>query len=148
MRFYSKTQYVLIIVGSIAVFFIKFDINPDNQVGLFYQSEFASVPEGTLIRAEGDERVYYAEKGQKRWIDSTQTFMAQGFHTEDINTLTFGEISQYPDGEPITALTPLVLPREQKILPDLVPLAPYSLQLSTVSGRKVIRFTGSFWNKG
>ncbi len=118
------------------------------QEALFYQSDFVSVPEGTLIRAEGDERVYYAEDGHKRWIDSARTFEAQGFRHEDVHVLTLAEIARYPDGEPITVLTRLVLPGEEKVLPDLAPLAPYDLRLATVNGRRVIRFTGSFWNKG
>jgi hypothetical protein len=115
---------------------------------LFYQSEFVSVPDGTLIRAQGDERVYYAHDGRKRWIDSARTFEAQGFRPEDVRTLTSAELTRYPEGEPITILTRLVLSSEQKVLPDLAPLAPYDLRFSTVAGRTVIRFTGSFWNKG
>ncbi len=115
---------------------------------LFYQSESVSVPDGTLIRVDGDERVYYAAAGVKRWVDSERTFQAHGFRAEDIRTLTPEEMAQYPEGEPITVLTRLVLPGEASVLPDLAPLAPYSLHLATVNGRRVIRFTGSFWNKG
>ncbi len=122
--------------------------HPAENQALFYQSEFTSVPEGTLIRAQGDERVYYARDGRKRWIDSARTFAAQGFRAEDIRTLTAAELAQYPEGEPIGILTQLVLPGEEKVLPDLAPLAPYDLRFSTVAGRAVIRFTGSFWNKG
>ncbi len=128
-------------------FFVPHDSLSEN-LALFYQSDFVSVPEGTLIRAEGDDRVYYAENGHKRWIDSAETFAAQGFQPQDIRTLTAAEVTRYPDGEPITATTRLVLPREQKVLPDLAPLAPYDIRFATVNGRIALRFTGSFWNKG
>lgn len=130
-----------------AAWFLVPHAQPEREA-LFYQSEFISVPEGTLIRAEGDARVYYAAEGMKRWIDSARTFELQGFRSEEVRTLTAAEFARYPEGEPITAATRLVLPREQKVLPDLAPLAPYQLRLSSVAGRTVIRFTGSFWNKG
>lgn len=139
---------ILVLIAGMAGLFLTLREKPHDGTALFYQSDFASVPEGTLIRAERDERVYYAAEGQKRWIDSAQTFAAQGFRTEDIRILTSGELARYQDGEPITPLTRLILPSEQKVLPDLVPLAPYELRLATVGGRTVIRFTGSFWNKG
>ncbi len=149
--FTSRTALfgVVAILAVVAVRLILLEYSGrTHEQALFYQSDFVSVPEGTLIRAEGDERVYYAEKGHKRWIDSAQTFTMQGFQAESVRVLTADEISRYPEGDPITALTRLVLPQEQKILPDLAPLAPYQLRLSTVGGRTVIRFTGSFWNKG
>jgi hypothetical protein len=120
----------------------------EQEKALFYQSDFVSVPDGSLIRAEGDDRVYYAADGHKRWIDSAATFAAQGFRAEDIIQLSREAMVRYPDGEPITGLSKVILSREQKVLPDLAPLAPYQLRLSTVNGRTVIRFTGSFWNKG
>lgn len=148
MKAYQLIGIILAFALSVAGLLIFFPGNQPGEKALFYQSDFVSVPEGTLIRAEGDERVYYAIDGHKRWIDSAQTFLAQGFRQEEVQALTEKELARYPEGEPITMLTRLVLPREQKILPDLAPLAPYELHLSTVSGRTVIKFTGSFWNKG
>lgn len=139
---------VLVLVTGLLGWFLILQGKQSQQQALFYQSDVISVPEGTLIRAQGDERVYYAQDGHRRWIDSFQTFQAQGFKPENIRTVTTGELQRYPEGEPITTLTRLVMPAEEKMLPDLAPLAPYQLHLASVGGRTVIKFTGSFWNKG
>jgi hypothetical protein len=140
--------YLLSATAITAAWYLVPDARTDRETALFYESDFQSVPDGTLIRAEGDEEVYFAIDGRKRWIDSLSTLTAHGFRSEDVRVISRTELNRYPDGEPITAQTRLVLPREEKVLPDLAPLAPYDLRLSTVAGRTVIRFTGSFWNKG
>lgn len=146
MKYHPLIGAIIIVIIGVSAWFIV--AHEKSQEALFYQSDFVSVPEGTLIRAEGDDRVYYAVDGHKRWIDSAETFVAQGFRSEAIHTLTIGELARYPDGEPITTRTRLILSREEKVLPDLAALAPYDLRLAMVGGRTVIRFTGSFWNKG
>jgi len=87
-------------------------------------------------------------EGRKRWIDSLGTFRIHGFRFEDIRRLPNADVARYPDGEPVTARSHIVLPGERDVLPDIAPLAPSGLRLSTVNGRAVLRFTGSFWNKG
>jgi hypothetical protein len=123
---------------------------PDShQLALFGQEAFTPLPEGTLIRSEADERVYYVDgDGAKRWITSPEAFSAQGFHAESILTVPVSQIEQYPDGLPVEAHSLLTLPSERGSLPDIAPLAPYQLRLGSVNGRTVIRFTGSFWNQG
>lgn len=148
MKSFPVIGSIVVLIIAIAGWYLVPRSTPRTDEALFYQSDFVSVPEGTLIRAAGDERVYYAIDGHKRWIDSAQTFTSQGFRAEEVQTVSASDLTRYPDGEPITIQSRIILPREQKVLPDLAPLAPYELRYSTVGGRTVIRFTGSFWNKG
>lgn len=115
---------------------------------LIHHADFRPFADGTLLRAEGTEHVFYIEDGMKRWIDSAETFRAQDLSFERVMTVPASHLRQYPDGDPVTARTPLVLPDERRVMPDIAPLAPYDLRLGTESGRTVIRFTGSFWNGG
>lgn len=124
----------------------------------YYPSQISSIiidveptpflPDGTLVRTESDERVYYIEHSKKRWIESKEAFRLQGFRSEDIRTLPADETSRYADGEFITAQSYIVLPQELDNLPDLVPLPIKNLVLKKLNGRTILKFTASFWNQG
>lgn len=124
----------------------------------FYRSQISStvvdtehiplLPEGTLIKTQGDERVYYIENGKKRWIESKESFRLQGFRSEDIHTFSADETGRYPEGEPVTAQSYVVLPQELGTLPDLAPLPIKDLRLIKFNGRTILKFTASFWNQG
>ena len=50
----------------------------------------------TLIRYEGDSKVYVVESGQKRWIQTAEDFAKLGYKWSDVKTVLAGET--YPDG--------------------------------------------------
>ena len=106
------------------------------------------MPDGTLIKTENDEQVYYIENGKKRWIESKEVSRVQGFKSDDILTLSALDLNNYPDGEPITAQSYIVLPKELNTLPDLAPLPIKNLLLKKLNGRTILKFTASFWNQG
>jgi lysyl oxidase len=149
----TRTTYIffsgiVVIVGVLVARLIVPTAVPTQNLALFGQDPFIPVADGTLIRAEDDDRVYYIEGGAKRWIDSAAAFQGQGFRAKDIQTRPADEVVRYPDGEAITIQSLVVLPRERGFLPDIAPLAPSDIHFSSVNGRTVIRFTGSFWNRG
>lgn len=111
------------------------------------QENVSNLPSGTLVRSN-DPRVYYIENGLKRWIDSPESFRTQGFHESQIITVSEQDLSKYPNGEPVTIFSIVILPSEVDILPDLSPFGAQNIQLSTKDGRKIIRFTATFWNQG
>lgn len=106
------------------------------------------VPDGTLIKKQNEEQVYYIENGKKRWIESKRIFHIQGFKQEDITTIPDYNLGLYPDGEILTEQSHIVLPNEAEVLPDLVSLAFRDLRLGKKSGRTILRFSALFWNQG
>lgn len=104
--------------------------------------------DGTLITARDNERVYYIEKGKKRWIESRRIFNIQGFKQENITTIPSYNLESYPDGEIIIEQSHIVLPSETEVLPDLVSLAFRDLRLGKKNGRTILRFSALFWNQG
>jgi glucose/arabinose dehydrogenase len=103
---------------------------------------------GTLIRVDGDPKIYFVENGAKRWIDSWETFVAQGLRAEPVTTLSQNVFSSLPDGEPVRASSKILLAGEADVLPDVSPLAMKDLRFTTSNGRKVIKFSSLFWNQG
>jgi len=106
------------------------------------------LPDGWLVRAEDDTRVYFLDQGMKRWVNSPETLHAQGMDQEAIHPVSASELASVPEGERLTAESVVILPADEGVLPDLSPLPPRDLRIATVDGRKVIRFTAKFWNQG
>ena len=104
--------------------------------------------DGTLIKAENDEQVYYIENGKKRWVESKEVSRIQGFKSDDILTLSVSDINNHKDGESITTQSYIILPKELNTLPDLAPLPIKNLLLKKLNGRTILKFTASFWNQG
>ncbi|MDP3792725.1 MAG: lysyl oxidase family protein [bacterium] len=106
------------------------------------------LPDGTLIKPENSEQVYYIEKSKKRWIDSKLAFHVQGLKQENIITIPDYNLRSYPDGEILTKQSHIILPNEAEVLPDLVSLAFRDLHLAKKNGRTILRFSALFWNQG
>lgn len=104
--------------------------------------------DGTLVQAQGDNRVYYIQGTQKRWVSSEQAFLGQGFRWADIATVEPGRLASVPDGAEITASPYLGLTMDRSLLPDLAPVAPYDIRYAVESGETRLRFTATFWNRG
>lgn len=64
---------------------------------------FAAVyPDGTLLRTEGDSRVFYIQNAQKRWVVSPEAFNVNGFNWSQIRPVSKMELDSYQTGEDIT----------------------------------------------
>src|SRR3989344_190019 len=105
-------------------------------------------PTADLVRAIGDTRVYYLEEGKKRWVESFESFQAQGFSWDAVRTIAPEELMSLPEGDKITSASPVILAGEETRLPDLVPLSAEEIQYDTLNGRKILRFTSVFLNQG
>src|SRR3989344_4476610 len=66
-------------------------------------------PTADLVRAIGDTRVYYLEEGKKRWVESFESFQAQGFSWDAIRVVTPEELTGLPEGDKITPASPVIL---------------------------------------
>lgn len=63
--------------------------------------ELDAYPNSTLIRAQGDMKVYYLENGVKRWIKTPQAFNKYHFNWSMIAPVNQTELMAYPNGTPI-----------------------------------------------
>ncbi|MEO5927362.1 MAG: PQQ-dependent sugar dehydrogenase [Patescibacteria group bacterium] len=104
--------------------------------------------EGTLVHSLQDPKVYFIQGGQKRWVTTEAAFSAQGFRWSDVNTVDQHQLDEQPEGEAISSTSPLGLPIDHSLLPDLAPVAPYDLRYAVEDGRTRLRFTATFWNRG
>ncbi|MDP2586180.1 MAG: lysyl oxidase family protein [Candidatus Komeilibacteria bacterium] len=111
-------------------------------------SNNAVIGQGSLVRQEDQEKVYLIHDGSKRWIVSAEAFTRQGFNWDKIVIAGSAELKQFPEGEPITKTSKIILPAQLGILPDLAPFAVQDLSLATINNRKVLRFSSIFWNQG
>jgi len=53
----------------------------------------------SLVKADGDYKVYKLENGKKKWIKTAEVFNRLGFRWDEIAPVNILEISEYPDGE-------------------------------------------------
>jgi hypothetical protein len=60
-------------------------------------------PNGTLIRAAGDEKVYLIDDGKKRWITDSATFVSRGYDWSSVITVSQTELMIYEEGQSISA---------------------------------------------
>lgn len=58
-------------------------------------------PDSSLIRLEGDYKVYKLENEQKRWIKTAEAFIGLGYNWDKIALVNQVEFSFYTTGEPI-----------------------------------------------
>ncbi len=140
--------FVLVALGAGFVVFNTLNYYPSQISSVLDLEQTPLLPEGTLIKSQNDERVYYIEGGKKRWLESKEAFRIQGFLSEDIKVISDDELNRYQEGELINGYSNIILPEETGTLPDLVPLAITGLQLKKLNGRTILKFTASFWNQG
>ncbi|MDD2646853.1 MAG: hypothetical protein PHV78_02660 [Patescibacteria group bacterium] len=60
-----------------------------------------ALPDDTLIRAVGDDKVYLFDQGIKRWITTPEAMVNNNFNFNDIIQVNPAELNYYPDGNPI-----------------------------------------------
>ncbi len=64
-------------------------------------TEFNAYSENTLIRAEGDYKVYKLENGKKRWIKTINAFNRWSFKWNEIASVNATELNAYSEGAAI-----------------------------------------------
>ena len=60
-------------------------------------------PAPILLKCSGSPHIYLLEKGQKRWIDTIETFDARGYVWGDVQFISCQDLRSVPDGAPIPA---------------------------------------------
>lgn len=70
-----------------------------NDIVTVSSEEIADYPESYLIRKAGDPKVYYLGEGNKRWIESPESFYTHNLKWEEIHTVNDADIDSYEKGE-------------------------------------------------
>jgi hypothetical protein len=60
-------------------------------------------PSPILLKCAGSPHIYLLQNGEKRWIDSIETFNDRGYVWRDVHTLPCDDLRAVPDGVPIPA---------------------------------------------
>jgi hypothetical protein len=58
-------------------------------------------PDPILLKCLGGDPIYLLDGGEKRWIDSIETFEARGYVWRDVHFVTCDNLRTIPDGVPI-----------------------------------------------
>ena len=58
-------------------------------------------PDPILLKCAGSPHIYLLEKGEKRWIDTIETFNARGYVWRDVQFVPCDDLRSVPDGVPI-----------------------------------------------
>ena len=56
-----------------------------------------------LLQCPRSPHIYLLDGGEKRWIDTMDTFNERGYYWRDVHQITCEELRSIPDGEPIPA---------------------------------------------
>jgi hypothetical protein len=59
-------------------------------------------PNGSLLKAADDQRVYLIDSGMRRWISSADIFNARGLKWENIKVVSSADLSVYPEGKAVS----------------------------------------------
>ncbi len=60
-------------------------------------------PNPILLKCATSPHIYLLDRGQKRWIETIETFNDRGYVWRDVYFVTCGELRSIPDGTPIPA---------------------------------------------
>ena len=72
-----------------------------SEIAVVDQSLIDSLPENHLIRAKGDEKVYYLDQKIKRWITTPEAFEKMGLNWDEVVEVDETEAAYYPEASPI-----------------------------------------------
>jgi hypothetical protein len=56
-----------------------------------------------LVKCAGSPHIYLLEGGEKRWVDSIETFSSRGYVWSDVHLITCQDLARVPEGIPIPA---------------------------------------------
>jgi hypothetical protein len=60
-------------------------------------------PNPILLKCEASPHIYLIEQGEKRWVDSIETFSERGYVWRDVYFVSCADLRSIPDGVPIPA---------------------------------------------
>ena len=60
-------------------------------------------PDPILLKCTTSPHIYLLDDGQKRWIDTIETFNARGYVWRDVHFIPCAILRELPDGTPIPA---------------------------------------------
>jgi hypothetical protein len=60
-------------------------------------------PPPILLKCSSSPHIYLLERGEKRWIDTIETFNDRGYVWRDVEIIPCGDLRSIPDGVPIPA---------------------------------------------
>jgi hypothetical protein len=60
-------------------------------------------PDPILLKCRTSPPIYLLDDGEKRWIDTIETFTARGYVWRDVKFVSCDALRSIPDGEPIPA---------------------------------------------
>jgi len=60
-------------------------------------------PDPILLKCAQSPHIYLLDGGEKRWIDTIETFRALGYVWGDVHLVACEDLHQVPDGTPIPA---------------------------------------------
>jgi len=60
-------------------------------------------PDPILLKCQPSPHIYLLDDGEKRWIDTIETFTARGYVWRDVKFVSCDALRSIPDGEPIPA---------------------------------------------
>src|SRR3990167_8424091 len=84
----SKVNYFLTIILAVVFLFV-------------FNVLAANYSDGTLLRAEGDIKVYLVNNNIKRWVSSLEVFNLNNFRWPDVRVVSKKEVTSIKEGEPI-----------------------------------------------
>ena len=74
-----------------------------NSLPVSVQEIIFDKPDPILLKCTGSPHIYLIEDGQKRWIDTIQTFNDRGYLWRDVYFVPCADLRSVPDGVPIPA---------------------------------------------
>ena len=60
-------------------------------------------PPPILLKCSGSPHIYFLDRGEKRWIESIETFNDRGYVWRDVRFIACNDLRLIPDGPPIPA---------------------------------------------
>jgi hypothetical protein len=65
------------------------------------QNIIYETPDPILLKCLGSDPIYLLDDGEKRWIDTIDTFEERGYVWRDVHFIRCDDLRAIPDGEPI-----------------------------------------------
>ncbi|MFN2138089.1 MAG: hypothetical protein ACK2UK_19190, partial [Candidatus Promineifilaceae bacterium] len=78
-----------------------FDQGAVGQLPLTVQRIIYNVPDPVLLKCTASDPIYLLEDGEKRWIESIETFEESGYRWSDVQFVSCDDLRTVPDGVPI-----------------------------------------------
>lgn len=106
----------------------------ERELSFYPAGQYVSWPNGSLLRASSDTKVWYVQSGFKRWIQSANVMRALGLSWKLVNVVNPDEMGSYQEAQPVAKkadvkVTPVAVVTVQ---PPSTPLPPSEVQRPTI----------------